>query len=73
MHQSYSHKLRQKKGWLLICAKDGIVSRSEAKVAVLLRDKRKATYTPRTDGSDGISSKSFKISVFFGKTTKNKI
>ena len=43
-----------KKQWYLVDAKDKVLGRLAVKVAVLLRGKHKAMYTPHLDTGDGV-------------------
>jgi large subunit ribosomal protein L13 len=55
MHKTYVAKKQElKRQWYVVDAKDKIVGRLAAKVAVALRGKHKAIFTPHLDTGDGV-------------------
>lgn len=55
MQKTYSVKKADiKRQWYLIDAKDKILGRMASKIAVLLRGKHKAIFTPHLDTGDGV-------------------
>lgn len=62
-----------KKSWYLVDAKDKTLGRLAAKIAVILRGKHKAIYTPHLDTGDGvIVINAAKVKVT-GKKLKQKV
>jgi len=55
MQKTYVAKKQDiKRAWYLLNAKDKILGRLASKVAVILRGKHKAIYTPHLDTGDGV-------------------
>ncbi len=55
MNKTYIAKKQDiKKQWYLVDAKDKILGRLASKIAVVLRGKHKAIYTPHVDTGDGV-------------------
>lgn len=55
MQKTYVVKKQEiKRAWYLLNAKDKILGRLASKVAVILRGKHKAIYTPSLDTGDGV-------------------
>ncbi|MFH1413877.1 MAG: 50S ribosomal protein L13 [Candidatus Omnitrophota bacterium] len=55
MNKTYIAKIEDiKREWYLIDAKDKVLGRIATKVAVLLRGKHKAIFTPSVDTGDGV-------------------
>ncbi|MDD4953666.1 MAG: 50S ribosomal protein L13 [Candidatus Omnitrophica bacterium] len=74
MTKTYSAKKEDiKQQWYLVDAKDKILGRLAAKVAVVLRGKHKAIFTPHIDTGDGvIVINAAKIKVT-GRKLKDKV
>ncbi|MFA5357090.1 MAG: 50S ribosomal protein L13 [Candidatus Omnitrophota bacterium] len=55
MNKTYTPKKEEiKRKWYIVDAKDKILGRLAAKVAVILRGKHKAIFTPHLDTGDGV-------------------
>lgn len=74
MNKTYFTKKKDlKKKWYLVDAKDKVLGRLATKIAVVLRGKHKATFTPYLDSGDGvIVINASKIKVT-GRKLKQKI
>lgn len=74
MNKTYIAKKEDvKREWYLVDAKDKVLGRLAAKVAVLLRGKHKAMFTPHVDTGDGvivINASKIKVS---GRKLKQKV
>ncbi len=74
MYKSYSQKQSEvKKKWLVIDAQGAVVGRLAAAIALLLRGKHKATYTPHIDGGDCVVVINAAQVQFSGKKTTDKV
>ena len=68
----FANKASAEKEWLLVDAENEVVGRLASKVAMLLRGKHKASYTPHSDsGSNVIIINAEKVR-FTGKKTTDK-
>ncbi|MBI5218517.1 MAG: 50S ribosomal protein L13 [Bacteroidia bacterium] len=67
-----ANKATVKKEWILVDAKDQVVGRLASKLALILRGKHKADYTPHVDCGDNVVVINADKVVFTGKKWTDK-
>ncbi len=68
----YETKATSKKQWVLVDAENEVVGRLATKVAMILRGKHKASYTPHADAGDNVIIINAEKVRFTGKKATDK-
>ncbi len=68
----YQTKQTTKKEWILVDAENEVVGRLASKIAMIIRGKHKANYTPHMDGGDNVIIINADKVKFTGKKVTDK-